>query len=232
MSSTNQGQSFVVLSDGLGKWRKGDVVEGTVLRESGCEVPRLMALKALREATSNERDSKHVALVSPERHLSYEHQLAEKDGEIVRLTSRVASLEEQMAAGNHLQKPAVTEANESSLIAEKDRAVRSLEGRVAALTQELATAKAEAATLRSELILARAEIGAAKSAAAADAKVESDKVADAKVESDKVEKAKAEPKAETKPRKAADPALPPPPPPAAVPMADNPGGLSRIRRVA
>jgi type IV secretory pathway VirB10-like protein len=126
--------------------------------------------------------------------------------------------------GNHLQKPGGSNLNESALIEEKDRAIRTLEGRVAALTQELATARIDAAAMRSELILAHAEANAAKSAAIETAKAESQKAADA------VGAAKAK---EDKKRKPADPALPPAPAPAPArePVAEVPGGPSRIRRV-
>jgi hypothetical protein len=205
MSNSNP-QSFVVLSDGMGKWRKGDVLAGSVLREAGADITRLLALKAIREATIHEAGSAHVEILSDgDRHLSQNHQVAEKEAEIARLTGRIASLEEQLATGNHLQKPGGSNLNESALIEEKDRAIRTLEGRVAALTQELATARIDAAAMRSELILAHAEANAAKSAAIETAKAESQKAADA------VGAAKAK---EDKKRKPADPALPPAPAPA------------------
>jgi hypothetical protein len=97
MSNSNP-QSFVVLSDGMGKWRKGDVLAGSVLREAGADITRLLALKAIREATIHEAGSAHVEILSDgDRHLSQNHQVAEKEAEIARLTGRIASLEEQLA---------------------------------------------------------------------------------------------------------------------------------------
>jgi hypothetical protein len=71
MSNSNP-QSFVVLSDGMGKWRKGDVLAGSVLREAGADITRLLALKAIREATIHEAGSAHVEILSDgDRHLYF-----------------------------------------------------------------------------------------------------------------------------------------------------------------
>lgn len=173
-TSTAPAQYFVILADGLGKWRKGDVVAGTVMLETGCDIDRLLSLKAMRNATEAENSKGHIEIVSPERHASYEQQLADKDKEIARLTARVCALEEQIAAGAHIAQSAQNAPmNESALIEEKDRAIRSLEARSTALAQELAATRANSSAVHAELTALRAEVGVARQQsadAAADAK--------------------------------------------------------------
>jgi hypothetical protein len=147
---------YVILSDGMGKWRKGDVVAAEVLA-GAANVERLLALNAVRVASEVEARENRVELPGVERHLSYEHRLAEKDKEIARLTARVAGLEEQLAAGQHLSPVAMSHLNEANLIEEKDRAVKALEARVAAAT-------AERDSVRGELIKANAQLAAAAQA--------------------------------------------------------------------
>jgi hypothetical protein len=240
MSTTSTGQHFVILSDGLGKWRRGDVVAAGILLEANCDIERLLTLKAMRNATEHEAIRQHVDIVTTERHMSYEHQLAEKDKEVTRLTTRVAELESQVAAGQHLAPPKVSGLNESALIEMKDRAIKDLEGKLSVAQRDLATSRAAAVAAQSELTALRAEASAHKNFAnvdKADAKKDAPKPEakkdDAKKDAPKADAKKDAPKPEAKKEEPAAPAVAPEP--HIGPSADQlppevPGGLSRIVR--
>ncbi len=175
---------FVVISDGMAKFRKGDVLTASAIREAtggGADFDRLCSIKALRLATENERGKKHVELYE-QKTKSTEDILAQKDKQIATLSSRVATLEEQLTTGVHLAHQGRELAQQSSLIQEKDVAIRNLESRFQVQTQELESVRKAFTAAEAEARAAKTKLADAKLAEAAASKArknqhESDKPA-------------------------------------------------------
>jgi hypothetical protein len=127
----------VILHHGVGKWQRGDVISGQVLQQAGSDIDRLLALRSMRVATEVECDKGHVSLPSPEMNMSYEQVLSDKDKEIVRLSSRVSSLEEQLSAGLHLNQKSINNTNQAALIEEKDRTIATMQAQLSTLQAQV-----------------------------------------------------------------------------------------------
>ncbi len=107
-AATEIDPAFVVLSNGLSRWQRGDVFVRSTFRQeqkladdvAEAELNRLLCLGAIRLATRGEAEQNRVALVGQnDRHVSYETLLASKEAELVRARERIAHLEEQLARG-------------------------------------------------------------------------------------------------------------------------------------
>lgn len=166
--ATSSRLAYVVLFDGMGVWRKGNVVGADVLAAKNIDIEYQITKGAIRPATEFEAAKDHVDLSSPELHLSYEHMLAERDRKIARLTARNSQLEEQLSAGIHLNRQEGITPGQAALIESKDRAIRNLEQRVAQL-------QATSEALNSELKNLRAQ-------SAADAQLARDRQSEVKSE--------------------------------------------------
>lgn len=134
---------YVVLHDGVGKWKRGNVVAESVLIENGCDIDRLLMLHAMRGATEHEAQKNHVDLTDPGLHLSYEHMLAEKEKLIATLTSRVSHLEEQIAAGTHIEAARFSNVNHAGLIEAKDQIINKQHAETSDLKVKLARLERE-----------------------------------------------------------------------------------------
>lgn len=120
---------FVVEHQGVGPWRRGDVISLRELEEQQSDVDRLLGLRALRAATHLEAGQRHVDLPSEQAQLSFQHLLAEKDQEILRLKGRISELEEEKA--NKAQ-VVVAEAQRGAadIVREKDTVINTLQARI------------------------------------------------------------------------------------------------------
>jgi predicted RNase H-like nuclease (RuvC/YqgF family) len=125
-------QRYVVEHQGLGSWKRGDVISGSMIMEAGGDVARLIANRAMREATLLEAGLEHVDLPSVENALSYQSQLDAKDQQIARLQQRVSDLEEEKAARHASQAASMHPAapQESRLVEEKDAVIRELQAKI------------------------------------------------------------------------------------------------------
>ena len=133
---------YVMLHSGVGKFKRGDVVDSDVLSDLNYDVDHLISVQAMRIANEVECKKKHVDLASKEMHLSYESMIADKDKEIARLQSRVSTLEEQLAASGRQSDPVPQQTfNQAALIEGKDRITIQLQGEIQNLQAQLAVAQ-------------------------------------------------------------------------------------------
>lgn len=128
---------FVILHDGVGKWRKGNVVASSAIKVPATEIERLLVAKAIRPATTAEIGLGHVDLVGETANGSYTQMLADRDRDIARLTSRCATLEEQLAVGKSYDPSVAGNLNHAGLIEEKDRNIAQLHSQLGHLQSQL-----------------------------------------------------------------------------------------------
>lgn len=127
---------YVVEHEGIGRWKRGDVVPHSEFLNVKADVDRLLGLRAMRAATPLEYGQKHVDLASPEAALSYQHILSEKDQQIARLTARVAELEQQVATGPQLTQIIPPGEQAARVFEEKDHVIHGLQAQLRALTNQ------------------------------------------------------------------------------------------------
>jgi hypothetical protein len=128
--ATSKNDRFVVEHDGLGKWRRGDVVTTAQIEAEGGDLERLLGTRCMRAATELEYGQTHVDLPNAQTALSYQHVLAEKDLQIARLTNRVRELEEEKANRHQGVTNQAPPQHEAALIEEKDRLIHTLQAKI------------------------------------------------------------------------------------------------------
>jgi hypothetical protein len=123
-------QKFVVEHQGVGEFKRGDVISGRQMSDRKMDGDRLLSLKAMRPATPLEATLSHVSLPDQATNHSYEQRLLEKDQEIARLNSRIRDFEEKEAARALLSNQAAVSPNQAAVIAEKDATINQLNVRL------------------------------------------------------------------------------------------------------
>lgn len=123
--SDKKGLRYVVEHGGIGEWKRGDVLSDEQLLGKGCDINRLLSLRAMRPATELEYDQVHVDLPSEENNRSYQHLLAEKDMEIARLRQRLSEIEEDKALKSQLVVAQVHQ-SQAEVFKEKDGVITNL----------------------------------------------------------------------------------------------------------
>lgn len=122
---------FVVESQGLGEWRRGDVLSDEQLTANGGSLERLLGLRSIRPATELESELTHVDLPGERLNLSYQQKMADQDLMIARLQDRIRQLEEEKASRNvttfNPTDPVSPHAVQAPVIQEKDKAIQSLQ---------------------------------------------------------------------------------------------------------
>jgi hypothetical protein len=133
---------FVVEHEGLGKWKRGDVLAASQIEKEGGSIDRLLGQHAMRAALEAEWGMAHVDLPGSQAQLSFQHMLAEKDMVIARQAARISELEEEKA-NSQQHAGALPHLGDAGLIEEKDRLIAALQSRVKNFEAQ-AAARAEA----------------------------------------------------------------------------------------
>lgn len=122
---------FVIEHAGIGRFVRGDVVSEDQLTRDGMDVARLIGLRAMRLATGLECELTHVDLPGTTRDTSFQHQLAEKENEILLLRARISELEQANTVhARPASLPQSVNQGEVRLIEEKDRMIHSLQAQL------------------------------------------------------------------------------------------------------
>lgn len=126
---TRRAEKYVVLHRGLGEWRRGDVITRAQIEAKNGEVERLLGSRAMRSVTELEYTQSHVDLPDDQAQLSFQHELAQRDQTIARLTARVNELEEEKA-NRQQQVHAQVHRAEAEVFEEKDRLIHTLQAKL------------------------------------------------------------------------------------------------------